>query len=93
MHVGKVDRLFLSGGRGQDAVGRRLVIFAAEAVAAHVGEVGVAAELTPDEEWQAVRREFSEEEVAKLTLAIAMINLWNRIAVSFRSTPGAKPGN
>lgn len=47
----------------------------------------------PDEEWQAVRREFSEAEVAKLTFAIAMINLWNRIAVSFRSTPGAKPGS
>jgi AhpD family alkylhydroperoxidase len=46
----------------------------------------------PDAEWEAVRREFSEEEVAKLTVAIGMVNLWNRLAVSFRSTPGAKPG-
>lgn len=46
----------------------------------------------PDEEWEAVRREFAEEEVAKLTVAIGMINLWNRLAVSFRSTPGSRPG-
>jgi len=47
----------------------------------------------PDEEWEAVRREFSEEEVAKLTVAIGMVNLWNRLAVSFRSIPGRRPGS
>ena len=47
----------------------------------------------PDEEWEAVRREFSEDEVAKLTVVIAMINLWNRLAVSSRSVPGSKPGS
>jgi AhpD family alkylhydroperoxidase len=47
----------------------------------------------PDEEWEAVRQEFSEDEVAKLTVVIAMINLWNRLAVSFRSVPGSKPGS
>jgi AhpD family alkylhydroperoxidase len=46
----------------------------------------------PDHEWDAVRKEFSEEEVASLTLAIATINVWNRISVSFRTVPGSPPG-
>ena len=45
----------------------------------------------PDHEWDAVRKEFCEEEVAKLTFAIATINVWNRISVSFRTPPGTKP--
>jgi AhpD family alkylhydroperoxidase len=45
----------------------------------------------PDHEWEAVRKEFSEEEVAKLTFAISTINVWNRISVSFRTPPGTKP--
>jgi alkylhydroperoxidase family enzyme len=32
-----------------------------------------------------VRQQFSEEEIAKLTLLIATINAWNRIAIGFRS--------
>jgi len=46
----------------------------------------------PDHEWDAVRKEFSKEEVASLTLAIATINVWNRISVSFRTVPGSPPG-
>src|SRR5205085_8994207 len=46
----------------------------------------------PDHEWDAVREEFSEEDVASLTLAIATINVWNRISVSFRTVPGSPPG-
>jgi len=45
----------------------------------------------PDHEWETVREEFSEEEVAKLTFAISTINVWNRISVSFRTPPGTKP--
>ncbi|MGE0238616.1 MAG: carboxymuconolactone decarboxylase family protein [Parvibaculaceae bacterium] len=45
----------------------------------------------PDREWEAVRKEFSEEEVAKLTFAIGTINIWNRISVSFRTPPGTRP--
>ena len=41
-----------------------------------------------DEAYAEVRREFSEAEVARLTLAIAQINMWNRIAISFRVEPG-----
>ncbi len=45
-----------------------------------VAETGV-----PDEAFEAVRTQFSETEVAELTVAIATINVWNRIAVSSRT--------
>jgi alkylhydroperoxidase family enzyme len=31
------------------------------------------------------RGQFSEEELVKLTVAVAAINAWNRIAISFRA--------
>lgn len=37
-----------------------------------------------DEVYAEVRAQFSEEETAKLTLAIAVINSWNRIAMGLR---------
>ena len=39
----------------------------------------------PDDSWEAVRAEFSEAEIVKLTVLIGTINLWNRIAISFRA--------
>ena len=39
----------------------------------------------PDEVYEAVRSQFSEEELVKLTVAVAAINAWNRIAISFRA--------
>jgi AhpD family alkylhydroperoxidase len=42
----------------------------------------------PDEVFEQVRQHFSEEELTNLTLAIATINAWNRLAISFRSVPG-----
>lgn len=41
-----------------------------------------------DEVYEQARREFSEEELANLTLAVVAINGWNRLAVSMRSVPG-----
>lgn len=38
----------------------------------------------PDEDFDEVRREFADEELARLTLLIGVINVWNRIAVGFR---------
>lgn len=38
----------------------------------------------PDSAYAAVTAEFSPEEIAKLTIAIGTINVWNRIAVSSR---------
>jgi AhpD family alkylhydroperoxidase len=39
----------------------------------------------PDEVYERARKEFSEEELVKLTTLIATISAWNRIAISFRS--------
>lgn len=42
----------------------------------------------PEEDYQMVRSEFSEQEVANLTLAIAAINAWNRLSIAARLQPG-----
>ncbi len=39
----------------------------------------------PDAEFQALKEYFSEAEIASITVAIGTINVWNRIAVGFRS--------
>ncbi len=41
-----------------------------------------------DDDYAQVRREFSETELANLTLAIVAINGWNRFGVGFRMPPG-----
>jgi AhpD family alkylhydroperoxidase len=41
-----------------------------------------------DEAYAAVRKHFSESEVVFLTVAVASINTWNRIAVALRFAPG-----
>ena len=38
-----------------------------------------------DDDYLRLHRQFSEAEIAALTLAIGTINLWNRLIVSFRS--------
>lgn len=43
----------------------------------------------PDAEYEAASLDFSEKELADLTIAIGLINAYNRIGVSFRSTPAA----
>lgn len=44
----------------------------------------LAADNVPDKAWEAARAEFSDKELVDLTVAIGMINTWNRLAVSFR---------
>jgi alkylhydroperoxidase family enzyme len=39
----------------------------------------------PDDVYEEVRSQFSEEELVKLTVAVAMINAWCRIAIRFRA--------
>jgi len=47
----------------------------------------------PDTVFEKVRAQFSEEEIATLTLAVAMINTWNRLNVAFRTEAGRyQPG-
>lgn len=43
----------------------------------------------PDAVFDEVRKHFSDEEIANLTLAVNQINAWNRIAISFRVVPGS----
>jgi AhpD family alkylhydroperoxidase len=42
-----------------------------------------------DEVYRAARAEFSEDELASLTLAVVAINAWNRLMISFRVPPGS----
>jgi alkylhydroperoxidase family enzyme len=39
----------------------------------------------PDAVYEEARRSFSEEELVKLAVAVATINAWDRIAISFRA--------
>lgn len=49
-----------------------------------VAESGV-----PDEAYQAARAVFSEKELVDLTIAISLMNAYNRMAISFRRLPQA----
>ncbi len=42
----------------------------------------------PDSVYEEVRPHFEEKELADLTLAVATINAWNRLAISGRAVPG-----
>ena len=44
----------------------------------------------PDAVYEDLRRHFSEAETVNLTTAIGVINLWNRLCVSFRIQPPAE---
>ena len=43
----------------------------------------------PDEDYEAARDVFAEKELVDLTLAIGLMNTYNRLAISFRNTPQA----
>jgi len=46
----------------------------------------------PDEEFQAVSAVFSEKEVVDLTIAIGLMNTFNRMGIGFRRPPEASLG-
>jgi AhpD family alkylhydroperoxidase len=49
----------------------------------------IAATHAPDHVYEETRRHFSEKELADLSIAIAMINAWNRLAIGARAVhPG-----
>ena len=41
----------------------------------------------PDADYESARTIFSEKELTDLTIAIGVINVYNRLAISFRATP------
>ena len=43
----------------------------------------------PDEVYEGVRKHFTQDELVNLTLAVATINVWNRLSIAFRTVPGA----
>ena len=43
----------------------------------------------PDDVYAAARKEFSEEELVELTLAVITINGWNRVSIAFGVEPGS----
>jgi AhpD family alkylhydroperoxidase len=46
----------------------------------------------PDDAYEALKAHFSEEDMTRITVAIGTINIWNRLAVGFRSQhPVDKP--
>lgn len=46
-------------------------------------------ESTRDDIYETVRQHFTEQELVELTMAITLINSWNRLGVGFRSVPGS----
>lgn len=43
----------------------------------------------PDSVYEEAKKQFSEQELVNLTLAVIAINGWNRLNVAFRTVPGA----
>jgi AhpD family alkylhydroperoxidase len=43
----------------------------------------------PDAVFEEVRKQFSDKELVDLTLAVSLINAWNRFGISFRDVPGS----
>lgn len=47
----------------------------------------------PDDVYEEARKQFTEEELIDLTLAVTTVNSWNRFNIAFRTTPGTyQPG-
>ncbi len=49
----------------------------------------VAETRVPEDVYESARAHFGERELVDLTLAVVVINGWNRLAISFRSLPGS----
>lgn len=49
----------------------------------------VASTGVPDSDFQAAKQVFSEKELVDLTIAIGLMNAYNRLAISFRNPPEA----
>lgn len=42
-----------------------------------------------DEVFERMKKNFSEKEISDLTFAVGIINVWNRLAITFRQVPGS----
>lgn len=64
--------------------GRERAALAWAETVTRVAETGV-----PDQAYQAARAVFEERELVDLTIAIGLMNAYNRLSISFRNTPEA----
>lgn len=48
----------------------------------------ISVDRVPDAVYDEVRTQFTDAELTNLTLAIAVINAWNRFGIAFRDVPG-----
>jgi len=48
----------------------------------------IADDHVPDDVYEQARQQFTDDELAKLTLAVVAINGWNRLKIAFRAAPG-----
>jgi AhpD family alkylhydroperoxidase len=82
-----VDKLVLvpvwRGSGGVFSVRERIALARAETVT-NVAETGV-----PDADYQAAAAEFSDQELADLTYAISLMNVFNRLSIAFGTPPAA----
>ena len=51
----------------------------------------IAGHPVPDDVYQRARQQFNEAELTNLTIAVGMINLWNRINVAFQTDLSSGP--
>ncbi|CDX40873.1 conserved hypothetical protein [Mesorhizobium plurifarium] len=87
----KVEKLALlqawEEGGGFFSETERAALAWAESVT-RVAETGV-----PESAYRAARQVFDEKQLVDLTVAISIMNSYNRMAISFRNTPGAVVDN
>ena len=43
----------------------------------------------PDDAYESARKEFGEAELVELTMAVIVINGWNRVSIAFATEPGS----
>ena len=65
------------------SIRERIALAWAETVTS-VAETGI-----PDADYEAAAAEFSDKELADLTYAISLINVFNRLSIAFRTLPAA----
>jgi alkylhydroperoxidase family enzyme len=75
-------------GAGDVFSGRERIALAWAETVTGVAETGI-----PDVDYEAAATEFSDKELADLTYAISLINVFNRLSIAFRPPAAVKIGH
>ena len=89
-HAGETDERLFAVAAWRDAPYFSDPERAALALAESVTRLSDSANPVPDEIWDEAARHFDEQALGSLLLAIAAINVWNRLNVSTRQVAGAR---